>query len=119
MSFDWKTEIARIAYWRQVAAEHDELHALPWHLPRVGASPAEIRKAQETANFNFPAEYSEFLMFANGWKGFFVSTDLYGTSDFLSGRFRSTLESPELRAFLARMGIDARQALTVGSSDFD
>ena len=118
MGLDWK-EISQVTYWKQIAAEHDKLHAMPWHLPRAGASLEQIEKVQQLIGFLFPFDYAEFLTFADGWKGFCVLTNLYGTEDFLDGRFRKVIQRPELRSFLLRLNTETHNVIPVDSSEFD
>jgi hypothetical protein len=119
MSIDFKAEISRIAYWKQFAADHDKTGALPWHLPKVGARPDQILKAQEIVGFEFPADYAQLLSLANGWKAFLVLTDLFGTDDFLNGRHVAAMERRELRLFTESIGVASGDVVVIGASDFD
>jgi SMI1 / KNR4 family (SUKH-1) len=116
---DWKTEISRVVYWKQVAADHDKSNALPWHLPRIGASDDEISNAEQVTGFVFPEQYKNFLRYANGWKGFFLSTDLYGTEEILENRHNIALERTELRSYLSNQDLKPSDVMVVGSSDYD
>ena len=119
MSVDWKADIVRIAYWKQVAAEHDALRALPWHLPAVGASEAEISAAQDGAGVQFAPEFKDFLRHADGWRGFYVLTDLFGTSDFSAGRSQLALNREDVAEFLASKSIREQEAYVLGASELD
>ncbi len=66
MTADFKAEIVRIAYWKQLAAQHDKLGALPWHLPKVGATPERIAKLREVVGIDLPDDYTTFLPLADG-----------------------------------------------------
>ena len=119
MTIDWKIEIARIAYWKQVAADHDTKKALPWHLPRVGAKPKSILLAENAVGISFPQQFKEFLGYADGWQGFHVLTDLFGTNDFLEGRSKSVRQRPELASFLEARDLSETEVVPIGASDFD
>jgi hypothetical protein len=119
MSTDWKAEISRIVYWKQYAAEHDKKKALPWHLPRVGAKPEGIARAETETGFSFPADFKEFLRYADGWQGFHVFTDLFGTKEFLEGKPTSVLQRPELLAFLKANHLTEKEVIPIGASEFD
>lgn len=119
MPNDWKAEIARIVHWKQVAAEHDKNHVLPWHLPRVGASPDRIADAEAATGVRFSPEFKEFLAHADGWPGFYVLTDLFGTQDFQSGRAKAAAQRPELQEFLRGQGVGNTEAVVIGGSDLD
>jgi hypothetical protein len=119
MSFDFKAEISRIAYWKKLAADHDENGALPWHLPKVGAHSDQIREAQEIVGFEFPVDYAQFLRLANGWKAFHILTDLFGTYDFLNRRHVAETKRHELKSFLENTGLASGDVVVVGASDLD
>jgi hypothetical protein len=119
MREDWKASITKIAYWKQIANENDALGALPWHLPRVAASPAKIADAERHMGVSFSLEYREFLTFADGWQGFCITTDLFGTQDFLSDRARCVLDRPDLQEFIAEANLAAEFVVPVGASDVD
>lgn len=114
---NWKAEIARIAYWKQVAAENDRDKALPWHLPRVGASRELISRAERALGIQFPGDYVEFLAHANGWAAFHVLTDLFSIDELVS-RKRQSL-SGELTGFLRTHGVVDGAFAVIGGSDAD
>lgn len=119
MKVDWKSEIARMVYWKQVAAGYDVLGALPWHLPNVAASLYDVLSAERVLGTPFPSEYREFLGYADGWRGFEITTDLFGTRDFLTGRATKLLTRPELDNFISTLGIDREYIIPIGCSEFD
>jgi|ERR1043166_4861746 hypothetical protein len=119
MTTDWKTEIARIIYWKQIAADHDKDGALPWHLPRVGARSEDISRAEQAVGVPFSQQFKEFLTFADGWQGFHVATDLFGTREFLDGRSTAELQGPELVEFLADNDLTKTEVVVIGASNFD
>src|SRR6266581_4706231 len=116
---DWRAEISRIVHWKQISAEHDKLKALPWHLPKAGASEEQIARAESFLGTKFSPELKEFLTFANGWEGFHVLIDLFGTNDFLSGRAHQVLRRPELAEFIVNQGWSPGEATPIGASNFD
>jgi len=119
MTIDWKAEIARIVYWKQIAADHDTKRALPWHLPRVGAKLEDIASAENAITTSFPQQFKEFLSYADGWQGFYVLTDLFGTKEFLDGQSRSVRQRPELVAFLEAKNLNETEVVPIGASDLD
>ncbi len=114
---DWKLEIVRVVYWKQIAHQHDPEHTLPWHFPEVAARPDRIAAAEQAAGASFPGQYKEFLGFADGWKGFHVNTDLFGTGDFLDGRSLRVLRRPDVQSFIRKAGLE--RVIPVGASDVD
>ena len=118
-TIDMKAEIARIAYWKQVAAEHDVLGAFPWHLPRIAATQEQINLAESRAGAQLSVQFKEFLGYANGWKGFCVSTDLFGTEELISGKSQEFLQREDLVDFLREIQVNASEVVVIGASGLD
>ena len=116
---DWAQEISRIVSWKQLIADRDSLHAFPWHLPRVGAKLEQITQAENVVGVEFSQQFREFLTLANGWQGLVVSTDLFGTKEFVEGKAREVLKRKELLAFLREHGLSSGQVVPIGASEFD
>lgn len=116
---DWKAEISRVVYWKQMIADNDRLNAYPWHLPRVGAAPEDIVLAEKAAGFKFSTQYEDFLRHANGWKGFVITVDLFGTGDFLDGRPQKVMQRAELLTFVREQGFGDDEFAPIGASDAD
>lgn len=119
MVADWKAEITRVVYWKQIAAEHDTNKALRWHLPKLGATAEEISRAERASGRVFSSEFREFLSHANGWPGFYVLVDLFGTADFVNGRALKVLERPELASFIRESGWRIEDVAPIGASELD
>jgi hypothetical protein len=119
MQEDWKASIAKVAHWKQIANENDKLGAFPWHLPRVAASKAMIAQAEAHVGISFSPPYREFLSLADGWRGFFVSTDLFGTEDFLSGRAIEVRNRLDVREYISGARLNDRDLVPIGASDVD
>jgi cell wall assembly regulator SMI1 len=116
---DWKADIARVAYWKQLAADHDKLNAMPWKLPRVGAKCEAIAEAERELGHRLPAQYRQFLEFADGWQGFFVTTDLFGTDDFILHRHQAVMQNLEVQAYIAANTWRPEEVTPIGATDFD
>lgn len=116
---DWKADIARVVYWKQAAAEHDKANALTWKLPRVGANMEAIAEAERALSRRLSAEFREFLAFADGWQGFYVSTDLFGTADFTAHRDQRVADRPEVQSYIAGNSLRPDEVVPIGASDFD
>lgn len=114
-SFDWKTAIATLVQCKQRIADRDRLDALPWHLPAVAASDDRIADAERAAGFAFPSAYRRFLAHADGWRGFYVLVDLFGTADIVDGGARDVLVRPEVASFVRTIGSD--QVIAIGASE--
>jgi cell wall assembly regulator SMI1 len=106
-----------MAYWKQLATEHDKRHILPWHLPRVAAVDQAIVSAEKFSAFKFPEDYRNFLKYADGWLGFHISTDLFGTEEFLSGKAKRVLDRREINEYMRETGFVPSDYIPIGSSD--
>jgi hypothetical protein len=119
MNEDWKASIAKIVHWKQITNENDTLGAFPWHLPRVAGTPGRIAEAEKCAGVPFSASYREFLGLADGWRGFCVTTDLFGTEDFLTGRAAQVRQRPDVSEYISLSDVDARFVVPIGASEAD
>lgn len=119
MQEDWKASIVKVAYWKQVVNENDKLGAFPWHFPAVAAGGAKIAEAEAYVGASFSALYREFLSLADGWKGFCISTDLFGTKDFLSGRAIEVRDRPDVQEYISGTGLSHQDVVPIGASDVD
>lgn len=84
MSIDWKIEISKLVYVKQVIADLDKQKLWPHHLPRIAASNEDVANLENKIQRKIPDEYLEFLRFANGWSGFYQHVDLLGTDDYFN-----------------------------------
>jgi len=114
---DFKAEIVRIVHWKQIAADHDMHQSLPWFLPKVGAKSESITQAEDAIGASFSDEYRGFLSLANGWRGFYVTTDLFGTDEFLSGRAHLVRKQIEVRSYAEDIGIHLGDLIPIGASE--
>lgn len=114
---EWKTEITRIMHWKQIAAKHDKYHALSWNIPRVCAKPEEIVEAETRIGVPFSTQFKELLLLMNGWKGFYILIDLFGTEDFLAGRSTKIWERPEIKEYIIHSGFSTNDIIPIGASD--
>lgn len=119
MTNDWKVEISRIVYWKQIAADHDKQKLLPWHFPRVGATPENIAMAEQVVGTKFSQQFKDFLSCADGWQGFYILTNLFGTKEFLEGKSKAVLKRPELATFLEANHLQESEVVPIGASDFE
>ncbi|MDR6937892.1 SMI1/KNR4 family protein [Luteibacter sp. 3190] len=114
---DWKAEISRIVSWKQVIAENDNQKAYPWHLPSVAAAAQDIAAAENAAGMAFSTQHKEFLRYADGWQGFLITIDLFGTKDFLDGRAEKVMQREEIRSFTKKLGLHEGEFVPIGASE--
>lgn len=120
--FDWKTQIAKLAYAKQQLAEIDTQKLWPWHLPSVAATKQEILACENILGFKIDSQYADFLMHANGWPGFIQAADLFGTTDLVGGeRMKKAVEilSYLEEGVLKQAGIVRDDVLPIALSPLD
>jgi hypothetical protein len=82
---DWRKQIAIAHLVKKRVAELDVEGMWPHCLPEVAATPEQLVQVEALIGEPLDAKYREFLGFANGWKAFYHSVDLFGTDEFVSG----------------------------------
>lgn len=82
---DWRKQIAIAHLVKKRVEELDVDGMWPHCLPEVAAIPEAIRNVEKLIGEPLDAKYREFLTFANGWRGFYHSVDLFGTGEFGGG----------------------------------
>ncbi|SEI94068.1 SMI1 / KNR4 family (SUKH-1) [Bhargavaea ginsengi] len=93
---DWKDQIAVMHLVKQELMKRDKDRLWPHHLPEVGATEEQMQEAEKALGFPLDPQYYEFLMHADGWKGFLQTVDLLGT--------RELMGSPLMDEALALLG---------------
>lgn len=117
--YDFNGEILKMLQWKKIVSDAAKYNEYTWILPNEAAKRSQVRLAEEIVGFDFPPEYVDFLLIADGWTEFGVLTDLYGTKDFIEGRHISVLQSPELKEFVEELGLLHHDVTVVGSNAFD
>lgn len=79
---DWRRQIAIAHLVTKRVEELDVDGVWPHCLPEVAATPEAICNVEKLIGEPLDANYREFLTFANGWRGFYHSVDLFGTGEF-------------------------------------
>jgi hypothetical protein len=108
-----------MSYWKQLINDNDRVGAIPWHLPKTAATEREISHTESANNIELSEEYRAFLKCANGWVGFHISTDLFGTDELNSAYNADPLPMPEVREFIEAINLDAQHVIPIGVSPFD
>lgn len=78
---DWRKAIVDMYKVKQELMACDKKKILSYHLPEVAASEEILIEAEEQLGFKLDNGYRDFLTFANGWKGFYQTVDLFGTKE--------------------------------------
>jgi hypothetical protein len=81
MNIDWKSEIAAIITLQSRLVEVDTL--VPHYPPEPPATETQIQEVERHLGFRLDLQYREFLQCDNGWKGFLMNAELFGTQDLL------------------------------------
>jgi hypothetical protein len=78
---DWKKEIAIMVIVKQELMKFDITNLWPHHLPEVAANEEQILLVENGLGQRLDDNYRDFLKYANGWKGFLQTIDLFGTKE--------------------------------------
>ena len=119
MNEDWKASIAKIVYWKQMIHDLDELEAFPWHFPRTAATGEQIARAEDHMKARFSKSYRDFLSLADGWEGFCITTNLFGTPEFLDGKADEVRGRLDVQDYLLSVGISDSYVVPIGAAEFD
>lgn len=82
---NWPQEIAKLVYIKQALADADKRGLWPHHLPAVAATTERLACAEKRLDCQLDPEYAEFLRYADGWRGFYQTVDLFGTAELCGG----------------------------------
>lgn len=82
---DWPKEIARMAVVKHALSEADNRKIWPYYLPEIAATNEDILKVESFLGEEIDKLYVSFLLYSNGWKGFYQYVDLFGVSELIGG----------------------------------
>jgi hypothetical protein len=89
----------------------------PYNFPEVRADENMICELEKDLGFRLPSSYRDFLLHANGWRGFFQTTDLLGSRELLRGNHRSYFQrvySGLNTSDWTALGLDPEKVLAIG-----
>ena len=67
----------------------------------------------------FSEEYRKFLKHANGWPGFYVSVDLFGTTELVDGTALKIRNISTVKDFIESIGLKLNQVVPIGASNHE
>ncbi len=70
---------------KHALSEADHQNLWPYYLPEVASTKENIVNAEVALGCKIDELFANFLLFANGWKGFYQYVDLFGTQDLMGG----------------------------------
>jgi hypothetical protein len=113
---DWPAEIAKAVVVRQHLAAVDTLFEYP--LPEVAASEDELVLAERSTGPLDP-RYREFLTYANGWRDFRLSIDLFSTEQLRGASPMRSLEEgiAAVGDVSEHVGYELEQMQPIGGSE--
>lgn len=118
---DWPKELVVLVEVKEVLAQLDKEKLWPYHLPQVGASEEEVAACEGRLGFQLDHKYRTFLKYANGWRGFYQTVDLFGTAE-LSGSEhmkRAWLMVSAVRSVLEQGGVRLADVLPIATTMVD
>ncbi len=81
---NWKEEISKLVSIKQMIASHDKQRIWPHHLPELAVTDEAIDDLEKSIKHTLAHRHREFLQHADGWRCFYQSVDLFGTSMLLN-----------------------------------
>ncbi len=103
MTENWPVLIGTLVQVQQALAQVDG-GLWPHHYPEVKAGKHQVDHAEQKLGFSLPSSYRDFLLHADGWKGFFQSIDLFGCGELVGGKHREYFEATYGRLNSAQWG---------------
>jgi len=88
---NWQAKIDDMIAVKRAIVAVDTEKLWPLHLPVAGASEEKIRQTEAALKRSLDPGYRDFLGYADGWDGFRMSIDLFGTDDLIGGGQRRAL----------------------------
>lgn len=117
---DWKSTIVSGVLIQQRIEQLDTGGLWKRYLPEVAASEEAIRAAEQSLGAPLDRRFREFLLHANGWRGFYQAVDLYGTPQLLGAPPMDTairqLSAVSADAFLELAGVPLSDVRPIASS---
>ncbi|HEK9100066.1 SMI1/KNR4 family protein [Bacillus pfraonensis] len=112
---NWKVHISAM-----VAVKQDVEQIWPHHFPEVGANEAEICLVEKKIGYKLNQKYRNFLKYANGWKGFYQTVDLFGTEQLKTTmHYAEKLLNAIEEDILKESGVFRNQLLPIAVTEFD
>ncbi len=87
----WKALIGQAGLIQNKLMQLDKENMYEYYCPKIAATEEQINEAQAKIGFELPKDYKDFLLCANGWNGFYLDVDLFGTNELTSSRVTDAL----------------------------
>jgi hypothetical protein len=111
--------IAKMHLLKQEEAECNKDAAETWYLPAL-ALPEPRLQELDRVGFDFSREHLEFLCAANGWKSFFIFTDVFSIEQLLLENLQDDVFIRDgFLDYLKTKGLSKSDVFVFGSSDRD
>ncbi|MEV0356382.1 SMI1/KNR4 family protein [Nocardia sp. NPDC050697] len=121
-TIDWRSYIGYLIMLKGKIDEIDPDFMDEYTIPRVAALESEISAIESAIDSEFPDQYREFLLHANGWPYFYWITDLFGTPELGGadgiGRV-AELDLADLAAegLLAELGLGSADVIPIAAGE--
>ena len=119
---NWKDNIATMVLVKQELMKRDVNHIWPHHFPNTGTSEEHIYVVERELEYKIDPMYRDFLKYANGWKGFYQTVDLFGTEQLKKSTimdYAETLLNVIEEDVIKVSGFLRNQLLPIAVSEFD
>ncbi|HVF44611.1 MAG TPA: SMI1/KNR4 family protein [Pyrinomonadaceae bacterium] len=85
MGEDWRGLIVTMLFVKQELLRLDAGGLWPHHHPEVAAGEARLAAVEARLGHALDAKHRDFLSYADGWRGFYQTVDLFGTAQLAGG----------------------------------
>ncbi|MFC4159348.1 SMI1/KNR4 family protein [Chitinimonas lacunae] len=119
---NWPEEIAILVFVKEELAKVDKKGWWSYHFPEVAASRTRLSELEKDLGCSLDPQYASFLLYADGWQGFYQTVDLFGCNE-LSGNKKMQQALELLRATedgaLEQAGITREDVIPIAATSCD
>ncbi|MEC2075840.1 SMI1/KNR4 family protein [Metabacillus fastidiosus] len=119
---NWKDNITTMVLVKQELMKQDLEHIWPHNFPEVGANEEQILVVEKELGYNFDPMFRDFLKYANGWKGFYQTVNLFGTEQLKKSTvmdYAKTLLNAIDEDVLKESGFSTDELLPIAATESD
>ncbi|MFJ7637796.1 SMI1/KNR4 family protein [Peribacillus sp. NPDC097225] len=119
---NWTEKITAMVIVKQEIMKQDVKQIWPHHFPEVATTEEQIAKLEMEIGFKLDSIYRDFLKYANGWKGFYQTVDLFGTEQLKKSKamdYANSLLNSIEEDVIKESGFLRNQLLPIAATEYD
>ncbi|MDR2157162.1 MAG: SMI1/KNR4 family protein [Clostridiales Family XIII bacterium] len=118
----WKDQIAVLYLVQNEVQRLDQLGLYEYYYPELAATEAQLTAVEAHLGHRLDQDYRDFLLCANGWKGFIQDFNLFGTGDLMGSALMDdamlTLQIYDEEHVLEASGFTKAELLPIAAAPF-